>query len=299
VIRKDSPFKNYVEIWWKGIRPRTLPAAMAGVITGSALAWLDGNFHFIRALTAMAVALLLQIGSNLTNDVSDFKRGADAGPRTGPQRVTQSGLLTPQQVKTGIVVVFCLAAILGFTFFFSVGWVIIPIGAAAIFAAIAYTAGPYPLGYHGLGEFFVFIFFGIAAVTGTYFVQVGRVSILAWLMALPIGFMIVDILVVNNLRDLDSDKIVGKLTLAARFGSRFARNEYLLFMGAAFLCFPIFCILHLLSWWSMLTWLVFPMAIQTSLVVLKKQGGALNQALAQTGKIALFTSMLFFLSILF
>jgi 1,4-dihydroxy-2-naphthoate polyprenyltransferase len=288
-----------IEIWWMAIRPRTLPAALAGVITGSALAWGDGHFRLLPALTAMIVALLLQIGSNLTNDVSDFEKGADAGPRMGPQRVTQSGLLTPRQVKTGMVVVFALAALFGSTLIFSVGWVVIPIGAAAIFAAIAYTAGPFPLGYHGLGELFVFIFFGIAAVAGTYFVQTGGVSLTAWLTSLPIGFIIVGILIVNNLRDIDADKLAGKFTLAARFGIRFAKMEYVFFVIAAYISILICCTQALLPWWIMLTWLSLPIAYQTIQIVLNQKGKPLNKALAQTGQLALLVSLLFLISIIF
>jgi 1,4-dihydroxy-2-naphthoate polyprenyltransferase len=293
-----SSFANYINIWWMAIRPRTLPAALAGVITGSALAWRDGHFRLLPALTAMMIALLLQIGSNLVNDVSDFEKGADAGPRLGPQRVTQSGLLTPRQVKIGTAAVFGLAVLLGLSFVFSVGWLVIPIGATAILAAITYTAGPYPLGYHGLGELFVFIFFGIAAVTGTYFVQSGSVSLIAWLMSLPVGFIIMGILVVNNLRDIDADKLAGKNTLAARFGSGFAKSEYLFLLVSAYLVIFVFCSFNLLPWWSMLTWLSLPLAFQTTQIVFSQKGKPLNKALAQTGQLALLVSLLFLFSIL-
>jgi 1,4-dihydroxy-2-naphthoate polyprenyltransferase len=290
--------KKIIEIWWIAIRPRTLPAALAGVITGSALAYLDGHFCLLPALTAMVIALLLQIGSNLTNDVSDFEKGADAGPRLGPQRVTQSGLLSPRQVKIGIAVVFGCAALLGLTFVFSAGWVVIPIGAAAILAAIAYTAGPYPLGYHGLGEFFVFVFFGVAAVVGTFFIQTGNVSLIAWLMSLPVGFIITGILVVNNLRDIDSDILAKKFTLAARFGSRFSKIEFVILFVTAYLVILILCFSRLLPWWSMLTWLSLPLAFRTTRIVITQKGQRLNQALAQTGQLALIFSMLFLLSTL-
>jgi 1,4-dihydroxy-2-naphthoate polyprenyltransferase len=293
-----TSLKKFIEIWWMAIRPRTLPAAAAGVITGSALALRDGHFRLPPALIAMVVALLLQIGSNLTNDVMDFEKGADSAPRMGPQRVTQSGLLTPRQVKRGMILVFSLAALLGSTLVFSDGWVVIPIGAAAIIAAVAYTAGPYPLGYHGLGEFFVFIYFGVAAVAGTYFVQAGSVSPSAWLMSLPIGFIIMGILVVNNLRDIQVDKLARKLTLAARFGSRFAKCEYAILLIAAYLGLFIFCTCGLLSWWSMLTWLSLPLAYQTTKIILSQTGKPLNKALAQTGQLALLISLLFLLSII-
>jgi len=298
MIDSHSSLAHFVQVWWMAIRPRTLPAALSGVITGSALAWRDGHFRLYPALAALMVALLLQIGSNLANDVFDFEHGADAGPRSGPQRVTQSGLLTPHQVKMGMCIVFLLAAMIGLSLVFAAGWVVIPIGAAAILAAIAYTAGPYPLGYHGLGELFVFIFFGITAVVGTYFVQAGSTTTLAWLLSLPVGLIITGILIVNNLRDLASDRLAGKHTLAARFGSRFARGEYLFCLITAYLSLFLYCCLGLLPWWSLLTWLSLPLAFQTSRIVLTQNGKPLNQALAKTGQLAFLVSVLFLFSMI-
>ena len=281
------------QVWWLAIRPKTLPAAMSGVITGSALAWRDGHFRLLPALAALLVALLLQIGSNLANDVFDYERGADSGPRQGPLRVTQAGLLLPGQVKGGMVLVFALAGLCGLYLAFVACWVVIPIGVAAILAAVAYTAGPYPLGYHGLGELFVFLFFGVAAVTGTYFVQAGSVSLVAWLMSIPVGLIVVGILIVNNLRDLDSDRLAGKHTLAARFGSRFAKGEYLVCLLLAYLSILIYCALGLLPWWGLLPWLSLPLAYATLQIVFTQTGKTLNQALARTGQLALVFSVLF------
>ena len=286
---------NPIKIWWLAIRPRTLPAALSGVITGSALAWHDGVFRLLPALAAMLIALLLQIGSNLANDVFDFERGADSGSRQGPLRVTQSGLLRPQQVKRGMLLVFALAALLGLYLAIVAGWRVIPIGLAAILAAVAYTAGPYPLGYHGLGELFVFLFFGVASVAGTYFVQAGRVSPSAWWMSLPIGLIIVGILVVNNLRDLDSDRLAGKRTLAARFGSRFAKGEYLACLIAAYLSLLFYCAFAILPWSALLPWLSLPLAYVTVRIVFTQTGAALNRALGNTGQLALLFSLLFLL----
>ncbi|MFM8426495.1 MAG: 1,4-dihydroxy-2-naphthoate octaprenyltransferase, partial [Chloroflexota bacterium] len=171
----DRP--NFIQTWWLAIRPRTLPAAASGVAMGCALAWYDGSFQLLPALACLLIALLLQIGSNVANDVFDFERGADTAERLGPVRVTQAGFLTPTQVKRGMVVIFGLAAMLGLYLAALRGWTVIWLGAAAILSAVAYTGGPYPLGYHGLGDVFVFLFFGLAAVAGTYFVQVGFVSV--------------------------------------------------------------------------------------------------------------------------
>ncbi len=175
--------------WLLAIRPRTLPAAAAGVIMGSALAWRDGYFRWDAFLVCLLVALLLQIGSNLANDVFDFERGTDTAERMGPTRVTQAGLLTPSQVKYGMAVVFGLAGLLGLYLAWIGGPVIIVMGAAAILSAIAYTGGPFPLGHYGLGDVFVFLFFGIAAVAGTYYIQARFVSAAAWWMTIPPGLI--------------------------------------------------------------------------------------------------------------
>ena len=167
---------NLFQIWWLAIRPRTLPAAASGVVMGCALAWHDDVFQWLPALAALLIALLLQIGSNVANDVFDFERGADTAERMGPLRVTQAGLLTPAQVKRGLFVIFVFAAMLGLYLAALRGWTVVWIGVAAMISAVAYTGGPFPLGYHGLGDIFVFIFFGLAAVAGTYFVQAGFVS---------------------------------------------------------------------------------------------------------------------------
>jgi 1,4-dihydroxy-2-naphthoate octaprenyltransferase len=245
------------------------------------------------------VALLLQIGSNLANDVFDYERGVDSGPRLGPLRVAQAGLLQPGQIKRVMALVFALAALCGLYLAFVAGWVVIPIGAAAILAAIAYTAGPYPLGYHGLGELFVFLFFGIASVTGTYFVQTRVLSPAAWLLSVPVGLIIVGILIVNNLRDRETDAASGKHTLAVRFGSRFAKTEYLTCLILAFLAIPVYCTLAFLPWSALITWLSLPLAYFTARIVLTRTGSALNEALARTGQLALLFSLLFLISVFF
>ena len=290
-----SPF----EVWFLASRPKTLPAAVAGVITGTALAYHDGHFRFGPALAALLVALLLQIGSNLANDVYDYERGADAGERHGPLRVTQAQLLTPGQVKVGMLVVFGLAALLGLYLAFIAGWIVILIGLLAILSAIAYTGGPFPLGYYGLGDLFVFVFFGVAAVTGTYFVQAGTVSLGAWWMSLPIGWLIVDILVVNNLRDINADRAANKKTMAVRFGERGARMQYIILLSLSYLLLPFLASFSVLPWTSLLAWLSIPLGGQTWQVVRKQSGRPLNAALAGTGQTTLVYSLLFFVGMLF
>jgi 1,4-dihydroxy-2-naphthoate octaprenyltransferase len=286
------------QVWMLASRPKTLPAAASGVVTGTALALRDGHFRFGPALAALLVALLLQIGSNLANDVYDYERGADAGERHGPTRVTQAQLLTPAQVKVGMWVVFGLAGLLGLYLAFVAGWVVILIGLAAICSAIAYTGGPFPLGYYGLGDLFVFIFFGVAAVAGTYFVQAGSVSVGAWWMSLPIGWLIVDILVVNNLRDINADRAAGKHTLAVLFGEGGTRVQYIFLLIASYLILPIFALFRILPWTSLLAWLSLPLGWRTWQIVRKQAGRPLNAALAGTGQTTLVYSLFFFVGML-
>ena len=265
---------------------------------GSALAWADGWFRLDGFLACLGAALLLQIGSNLANDVFDFERGTDTPERLGPTRVTQAGLLTPRQVKIGMGLVFGLAAVLGLYLAWLGGWPIIAIGMAAILAAIAYTGGPFPLGYHGLGDLFVFIFFGLASVAGTYYVQAGSVSASAWWMTLPPGLIITAILVVNNLRDIDNDRKGGKHTLAVRIGERATKIEYVICMALAYLVLPLAVLLGNIPWLSLLASLSLPLAYKSMRVVLTQKGRPLNAALAGTGQTALVFCMLFWVGLL-
>ncbi len=216
--------------WLLAIRPKTLPAAVVPVLIGSAVAFSNGVFSALPALAALAGALFLQIGSNLANDVYDFKKGADTAERVGPTRVTQAGLLSAKQVLTGMWTVFALATLVGVYLVWVGGWPIVAIGLSSIVAAIAYTGGPFPLGYKGLGELFVFLFFGVIAVSGTYYVQAGTLSLTAVLAGIPIGLLCANILVVNNVRDIETDRKAGKRTLAARFGRKFGVGMYLVFL---------------------------------------------------------------------
>lgn len=294
----DKPVRTKFDTWLIASRPKTLPAAASGVVTGVALSVRDGNFKLLPAVAALVVALLLQVGSNLANDVFDYERGADQGDRLGPVRVTQSKMLTPLQVKTGMWLVFGLSALIGLYLVYIGGLMILLIGLAAIIAAIAYTGGPFPLGYIGLGDLFVFLFFGVAAVSGTYYIQAGIVSLEAWLMSIPIGFLIVDILVVNNLRDIDADRSVGKNTLAVRMGEQFTRIQFITLLIASYLVLPILGLFKLLPWSGMLAWLSFPLGYQAWRIVREQNGRALNAALAKTGQATLAYSVLFFVGML-
>jgi len=284
--------------WVLAIRPKTLPAAVSSVVIGTALAANDGGFSPGPALAAFAVALLLQVGSNLANDVYDAERGTDTEQRLGPTRVTHTGLLTPSQVKTGMKVVLGLALVIGLYLTWVRGPLVLVIGVAAIIAAVAYTGGPYPLGYHGLGELFVFVFFGLTAVVGTYWVQTGTTTPLVWLMAVPPGLIITAVLVVNNLRDIEQDRVAGKRTVAVRIGAPATRAEYVACLAGAYLVVSAAVIAGALPPATLAIWLSVPVAWRATHLVLTAEGRPLNVALAATGQTALAFSLLFALGLL-
>ncbi len=276
-----------LQIWLLATRPKTLPAAAATVIVGSAAAFYDRHFQAGPALACLFGALLLQIGANLANDVFDYYRGADAQARLGPLRVTTAGLLSPRQALVGMWIVFGLAALLGIYLAFSAGWPVLLIGLACILAALAYTGGPFPFGYYGLGDLAVFIFFGPVAVCGTYFVQARSISALALIVSLPMGFLITAILVVNNLRDIAADRAAGKRTLAVRLGARGARGEYTLCLAAAYLAPLVFIAGGVLPLWSGLYSLSLPWAFAVLRAVWRDEGRPLNKSLAGSGQLTL------------
>lgn len=286
-MENSSTPPGLFQVWLMASRPRTLPAATAPVIVGSAAAFSTGHFDLLPALAALIGALLLQIGANFANDVFDYQSGADTAERIGPVRVTSAGLLSPIQVKIGMWLVFGLAALCGLYLLLHAGWVVVIIGVLSILAAIAYTAGPYPLGYHGLGELTVFVFFGLAAVCGTYFVQALRVDAIAVWVALPMGLLTVAILIVNNLRDVKTDRISGKMTLAARFGAIWAQREYVVVVAAAYLIPIIMWLTGTASAFVLATWLSLPMFISLTRGIFTLVGRPLNRMLAQTGQLVL------------
>ena len=215
-------------------RPRTLPATLTPVILGTAIAAKEGFFSLPVFLATLAAALLMQIGTNFVNDVADFLRGADK-QRKGPTRVTQCGLLSFKEVIAGSVVVFGLATLIGVYLVMVGGLPILLVGVFAILSAIAYTAGPFPLAYHGLGDVFAFIFFGIIAVNFTHYLQAHIITLLSALCSIPIAFLVTNILIVNNLRDIDTDKLANKHTLAVRIGPTNTRWQYSIQLGLAYL----------------------------------------------------------------
>ena len=274
-------------------RPRTLPAAVAPVLVGTAMAIADKQFEWLPAIAAMTVALLLQIGVNLANDYFDWVKGIDTQERLGPPRVTQSGLIPAKQVKAGMLVAIMASIIPGLYLASIGGWPVILIGLLCFMAALAYSGGPFPLASHGLGDLFVFIFFGLVAVCGTYYVQARQLTSMVWLMGVLQGLLITAILVVNNLRDIQTDRRSGKRTLAVIIGERGSRIEYLLLLCMAYAIPFILWLGGRSSVWVILPVLSLPLAISLTRIIWKGAGGpVLNQALANTAKLALIYSLL-------
>lgn len=282
-----------VQAWLLAARPKTLPAAVTPVIVGTAVAVAADAFHFGAALAAFVVALLLQIAANLANDVFDFRRGADTAERLGPLRVTQSGLIASGSVLLATMVTLAFAVLIGVYLVSRGGWPILIAGVAAVLSALAYTGGPRPIGYHGLGEVFVFSFFGLVAVGGTFYVQAGSLSDLALAAAIPVGCLATAILVVNNLRDIDTDRSAGKRTVAVRLGRQGTVVEYGLLLAVAYLTPLVLWPVGLLSLWWWLPLLTLPLAVRLARRVGSESGRALNALLAGTARLQLLYGVLF------
>ncbi len=280
-------------IVWLAIRPRTLTAALVPVAVGTALAARAGAFRPLAALTALAGAVLIQIATNLVNDVHDFERGADTAERTGPLRVTQAGLVSPAQMHRAALATFVAALLPGVYLVAVGGWPIALVGVASLLSGYAYTAGPYPLGYHGLGDLFVFLFFGVIAVSGTYWVQAGRLDAEVLLCSLPVAALATALLVVNNLRDVQTDARAGKRTLAVRFGAASARWEYVALLTAAFATPVALFATGQRHWPVLLALAAAPIAAPPLVHVLHEEGRALNAALAATARLQLLFGLLF------
>jgi len=296
-MKVDGSLSQF-DSWVLAIRPKTLPAASSPVIIGSVLAFRDGQFDLLPALAALLGSVSLQIISNVANDLYDFKRGADAGERLGPTRVTQARLLTPEQVQRGLFILIGFTVLIGVYLVLHAGWPILVVGLAAIISAIAYTGGPFPLAYHGLGDLFVFIFFGLAATAGTYYVQAKSVNSLVWWMACAIGLLIVAILVVNNLRDIEGDRASGKRTLAVRFGVYGARLEYTFCIIGAYAIPVLVWVYKMVPIEGWFVYLSVPLAWRCMKGIYTDDGRALNKVLADTGQLGLVFAVLFALGII-
>lgn len=279
--------------WLLAARPKTLSAAVVPVLMGTVLA-----AHEPPAITwwvfacALAGALLIQIATNFINDALDFKKGADTGERLGPIRVTAAGLLSAESVMRGAWICLVLAALCGIPLLYRGGWPMLAVGLASIAAAYAYTGGPYPLAYHGLGELFVILFFGLVATAGTFYAHSLQLTPSALLAGFAAGSLAVVLLVINNLRDVDSDRRSNKRTLAVRFGERFARAEVVFFSLAPFVAVLVMAWMRR-EWGFVLTLAALPLALVVIVRALRGRGAELNRALAIAGALQWVFGLLF------
>jgi 1,4-dihydroxy-2-naphthoate polyprenyltransferase len=275
-------------------RPRTLPAAIAPVLVGtSAAVERTDDLRVGAFLAALIGSVFIQVGTNLANDYSDARRGADSMDRLGPVRVTASGLVAPRRVLVATWVAFAVAVAAGIYLTAVAGPVILAVGVVSILAGILYTGGPRPYGYEGLGEAFVFLFFGLVAVNGSYFVQVERLDWLPFALSLPVGFLATAILVVNNVRDIDTDRRTGKRTLAVRLGRARARVLYAGLLLATYVALPVGLLAADGPAWGLLALASLPLAARPLRAVrTRTDGPALNAALAATGALLAAFSLL-------
>jgi 1,4-dihydroxy-2-naphthoate polyprenyltransferase len=283
-----------LRLWALAARPRTLPAAVAPVLVGTALAISEDEFRPLAFVAALVGSVFIQIGTNLSNDYSDARRGADSEDRLGPVRVTAGGLMPPRRVLVGTYVAFGIAVAAGIYLAAVAGWELLAVGALSIAAGVLYTGGPRPYGYAGLGELFVFLFFGVVAVNGSYYVQTEELSWEAFALSVPVGLLAAAILVVNNVRDIDTDRRAGKRTLAVKLGRERARRLFTAMVALSFLLPPAIWLAGGLSAWLLLVLVALPLApplVRT--VATRTDGPALNGALARTGLLlALFSLLL-------
>ncbi len=287
--------RRKIKIWIDAARPKTLWAALAPVLIGTAMAHSDGMMHLASAMVASMAAILIQIGTNFANDYFDFRKGADQKDRLGPVRATGAGLIKPAVMRMAFILMFLLAFLIGLYLIWRGGWPILLIGILSIIFGILYTAGPYPLAYNGLGDIFVLIFFGPVAVGGTYYVQTGEISYPVMLAGLSPGLISTALLTVNNLRDIYTDEKVGKRTLAVRFGLLFTRMEYLFALLIALCIIPVLLLIiephHPYILAGMLVFLFALPSIKA--VFFNEINRELNSVLATTGKILLIYSIIF------
>lgn len=250
-----------LKVWIEASRPKTLPAAVVPVMVGTALAAAQDSAHWIRAVICLAFALLVQIGTNFANDYFDYVQGADTAERVGPRRAVAAGLIPPRVMLLATWVVLGVAFVVGLLLVRAGGWILLPIGVVSIVCAIAYTGGPYPLGYNGLGDVFVFVFFGLVAVGATFYVQTGQLSPDVLACAASVGLLAANILVANNYRDVETDARAGKRTLVVRFGRSFAIGQYALSNVVALLCPPALMLVGY-RWPVLLPLVLAPLAVR-------------------------------------
>jgi 1,4-dihydroxy-2-naphthoate octaprenyltransferase len=289
-----SPWRT----WLAAIRPATLTAGAVPVGVGTALAYGDGSLQPLAAIAALLGAILIQIGCNLANDLFDARSGADGADRVGPARATQRGWLTERQVATGALVALTMAIGVGVYLVLIGGWPIVIIGLLSVICAVAYTGGPYPLGYHGLGDIFVLVFFGPVAVGGTYWVQAHALTPSVWVAGLAVGLMATAILVVNNLRDRHSDARAGKRTLAVRLGAYATRMEYALLISGAVALPAVMALVQDTRRGWLCVLLCAPIAARRIQCLWRTDGAHLNPQLGATAQLGLIHGLLLALGVI-
>jgi len=289
---------SIIKSWILASRPKTLFAAISPVLTGSALAYADEVFLFIPAITALICSILIQIATNFVNDLYDFLKGTDNEKRIGPERALANGLISEKKMKQAIIFTFVAAFLLGLILVYYAGWPILVVGIVSIISGYTYTAGPFPLAYNALGDIFVFIFFGLVATAGTYFVQALEITSYVFIVAIPSGALITNILVVNNYRDINTDKISNKKTLAVIFGKSFTRIQYVfLILVSYFVPFLLYTKygFHISI---LLPFATFPLAIKLVKMIYLLDGFSLNKTLELSAKFSFVFSLLFSIGII-
>lgn len=285
-----------IRAWILASRPKTLTAAAVPVLVGTAVAHHAGGVRWGPALAALFGAFAIQIGTNFANDLFDALKGADTEDRVGPVRAVQAGLLSARAMAWGTGVVFAVATLFGIYLVSEGGWPLVVIGVASIASGLAYTGGPFPLAYNGLGDLFVLMFFGFVAVAGTAYVQLLSVPLLAVWAALPVGALATAILVVNNIRDREGDALAGKRTVVVRFGRSFGVAEYMACLAVAY-AVPVGLAAAGFGPWVLLTWVTVPLAVELARSVVRDQGPVLNETLAGTARLLLAHGVLFALGL--
>ena len=284
---------NKFQSWLLASRPKTLLASVVPVMVGTALAVNSGEFNLLVSFVALVCSLLIQIGTNFTNDLYDFLKGADTTSRKGPVRVLSNRLITVKEMKIGIIITFISAFILGLYLVYIGGIIILLIGILSIIAGLAYTAGPYPLAYKGLGDIFVFMFFGLIGTLGTYYLHTKELSLPAVLSSIPVGALITNILVVNNYRDIKEDRHAGKNTLAVKLGKPFTQYQFIFLITFSFLTPLLLFLFFDFKIWIFLPYLTLPAAYNITKMIFRLDGIQLNKTLELTARLSALYGILF------
>jgi len=293
-MSEESKFNS----WLLASRPKTLLAAVVPVMVGSALAISMNKFFLPYSIVALLCSILIQIGTNFTNDLYDFLKGSDTVKRKGPRRVLASGLISVSEMRITIILVFGLTFLLGLYLVYSVGILILWVGIFSIFAGIIYTAGPYPLAYNGLGDIFVFIFFGIVGTMGTFYLHTQEISILSFIVSIPVGALITNILVVNNFRDIDEDREANKRTLAVILGREFSRWQFIILIILSYLTSLSLYLQFDFNYWIFLPFATIPISIILIRMLYTFKGEELNKTLELSAKFAGIFGLCFSLSLI-